>query len=87
MFWVPVVPRATEDVIKSFIDAYAISKTQTLILEFAENMGKSERAKERREKRLQEISLLRTIPYSDHQKWLLFFPILSLYIFAISFLD
>ncbi|KAM1237610.1 hypothetical protein ACFX15_037932 [Malus domestica] len=35
-------------------------------------MGKSEkteRAKERREKRRQEISLLRTIPYSDHQRW------------------
>ncbi|KAL4279260.1 hypothetical protein GQ457_03G016300 [Hibiscus cannabinus] len=25
--------------------------------------------KEKREKRLQEISLLRTIPYSDHQRW------------------
>lgn len=32
-------------------------------------MGRKERAKERREKRLQEISLLRTIPYSDHQRW------------------
>ncbi|KAK6153857.1 hypothetical protein DH2020_013496 [Rehmannia glutinosa] len=32
-------------------------------------MGKKERAKERREKRRQEISLLRTIPYSDHQRW------------------
>ncbi|KAJ4728908.1 (+)-neomenthol dehydrogenase [Melia azedarach] len=31
--------------------------------------GKKEKAKERREKRLQEISLLRTIPYSDHQRW------------------
>lgn len=31
--------------------------------------GKHEKAKERREKRLQEISLLRTIPYSDHQRW------------------
>ncbi|GMJ04880.1 hypothetical protein like AT5G51030 [Hibiscus trionum] len=31
--------------------------------------GKKERNKERREKRLQEISLLRTIPYSDHQRW------------------
>ncbi|XP_074324618.1 uncharacterized protein LOC141661493 [Apium graveolens] len=30
---------------------------------------KKERARERREKRRQEISLLRTIPYSDHQKW------------------
>lgn len=30
---------------------------------------KKERAKERREKRYQEISLLRTIPYSDHQRW------------------
>ncbi|KAI4336409.1 hypothetical protein L6164_014940 [Bauhinia variegata] len=28
-----------------------------------------EKSKERREKRLQEISLLRTIPYSDHQRW------------------
>ncbi|KAG5234346.1 short-chain dehydrogenase/reductase family protein [Salix suchowensis] len=32
-------------------------------------MGSKERAKERREKRLQEISLLCTIPYSDHQRW------------------
>ncbi|GAB4860340.1 hypothetical protein Ancab_035498 [Ancistrocladus abbreviatus] len=33
-------------------------------------MGRGkEQAKERREKRLQEISLLRTIPYSDHQRW------------------
>ncbi|XP_057988620.1 uncharacterized protein LOC110659712 isoform X2 [Hevea brasiliensis] len=32
-------------------------------------MGSKERAKERREKRRQEISLLRTIPYSDHQRW------------------
>ncbi|CAL1389261.1 unnamed protein product [Linum trigynum] len=32
-------------------------------------MGNKERAKERREKRRQEISLLRTIPYSDHQRW------------------
>ncbi|XP_022135225.1 carbonyl reductase [NADPH] 1-like [Momordica charantia] len=32
-------------------------------------MGTKERAKERREKRMQEISLLRTIPYSDHQRW------------------
>lgn len=31
--------------------------------------NKKERAHERREKRLQEISLLRTIPYSDHQRW------------------
>lgn len=31
--------------------------------------GRKERAKEQREKRLQEISLLRTIPYSDHQRW------------------
>lgn len=31
--------------------------------------GKHEKAKERREKRLQEVSLLRTIPYSDHQRW------------------
>ncbi|OAY48055.1 carbonyl reductase [NADPH] 1 [Manihot esculenta] len=32
-------------------------------------MGNKERAQERRERRLQEISLLRTIPYSDHQRW------------------
>lgn len=32
-------------------------------------MGSKERAKERREKRMQEISLVRTIPYSDHQRW------------------
>ncbi|KAL2347664.1 hypothetical protein Fmac_001664 [Flemingia macrophylla] len=32
-------------------------------------MGKKEKAKERREKRLQEIRLLRTIPYSDQQRW------------------
>ncbi|KAK4744228.1 hypothetical protein SAY87_010540 [Trapa incisa] len=32
-------------------------------------MGKSEKAKERRDQRLNEISLLRTIPYSDHQRW------------------
>uniref|UniRef100_A0A5B6ZVN0 Short-chain dehydrogenase/reductase n=1 Tax=Davidia involucrata TaxID=16924 RepID=A0A5B6ZVN0_DAVIN len=32
-------------------------------------MDKKERAKERREKRRQEISLLRTIPYPDHHKW------------------
>ncbi|KAL3512051.1 hypothetical protein ACH5RR_024768 [Cinchona calisaya] len=32
-------------------------------------MDKKERAKDRREKRRQEISLLRTIPYSDHQRW------------------
>ncbi|KAG9152433.1 hypothetical protein Leryth_015836 [Lithospermum erythrorhizon] len=32
-------------------------------------MEKKEKAKERREKRRQEISLLRTIPYSDHQRW------------------
>lgn len=34
-------------------------------------MGKNanEKAKERREQRRQEISLLRTIPYSDHQRW------------------
>ncbi|KAL2462283.1 NAD(P)-binding Rossmann-fold superfamily protein [Abeliophyllum distichum] len=32
-------------------------------------MDKQEKAKERREKRRQEISLLRTIPYSDHQRW------------------
>ncbi|KAK4362096.1 hypothetical protein RND71_017337 [Anisodus tanguticus] len=32
-------------------------------------MDKKERAKERKEKRRQEISLLRTIPYSDHQRW------------------
>ncbi|KAI3684392.1 hypothetical protein L6452_33615 [Arctium lappa] len=32
-------------------------------------MNKKERAKERREKRREEISLLRTVPYSDHQRW------------------
>ncbi|KAK9054616.1 hypothetical protein SSX86_025695 [Deinandra increscens subsp. villosa] len=32
-------------------------------------MDKKERAKERREKRRQEISLIRSIPYSDHQRW------------------
>ncbi|GMH16700.1 hypothetical protein Nepgr_018541 [Nepenthes gracilis] len=32
-------------------------------------MGGKKDAKERREKRLQEISLLRTIPYSEHQRW------------------
>ncbi|XP_057420529.1 (+)-neomenthol dehydrogenase-like [Lotus japonicus] len=32
-------------------------------------MGHKEKSKERKEKRLQEISLLRTIPYSDHQRW------------------
>ncbi|KAL9243354.1 hypothetical protein vseg_017250 [Gypsophila vaccaria] len=31
--------------------------------------GTKERAKERRQTRLQQISLLRTIPYSDHQRW------------------
>ncbi|KAI3737471.1 hypothetical protein L2E82_27475 [Cichorium intybus] len=31
--------------------------------------NKKERAKERREKRHQEISRLRTIPYSDHERW------------------
>ena len=35
-----------------------------------EEMGSKEPAKEKREKRLQEISLLRTIPYSDHQRYL-----------------
>ncbi|GJX66300.1 ankyrin repeat-containing domain-containing LTR copia-type protein [Tanacetum coccineum] len=33
------------------------------------SMNKKERSKERREKRHQEISRLRTIPYSDHQRW------------------
>ncbi|XP_027168140.1 carbonyl reductase [NADPH] 1-like [Coffea eugenioides] len=32
-------------------------------------MDKKERAREKREMRRQEISLLRTIPYSDHQRW------------------
>lgn len=32
-------------------------------------MDKRERAKERREKRRQEISLLRSIPYSEHQRY------------------
>ncbi|EFH41015.1 short-chain dehydrogenase/reductase family protein [Arabidopsis lyrata subsp. lyrata] len=32
-------------------------------------MTNKEKARERREKRMQEISLLRTIPYSDHHRW------------------
>ncbi|XP_027360294.1 (+)-neomenthol dehydrogenase-like [Abrus precatorius] len=32
-------------------------------------MGNREKSKERREKRLQEIRLQMTIPYSDHQRW------------------
>lgn len=32
-------------------------------------MNKKERAKERREKRHEEITRLRTLPYSDHQRW------------------
>ncbi|KAJ1387756.1 Short-chain dehydrogenase/reductase SDR [Sesbania bispinosa] len=32
-------------------------------------MGHKEKSKDRKEKRLQEISLLRTIPYADHQRW------------------
>ncbi|CAL0324423.1 unnamed protein product [Lupinus luteus] len=32
-------------------------------------MGNKEKAKERRENRLQQIRVLRTIPYSDHQRW------------------
>ncbi|XP_057767716.1 uncharacterized protein LOC130987997 [Salvia miltiorrhiza] len=32
-------------------------------------MGNKDKARERREKRHQEISLLRAIPYSDHQRW------------------
>ena len=32
-------------------------------------MGHKGKTKERKDKRLQEISLLRTIPYSDHQRW------------------
>ncbi|KAL6319189.1 hypothetical protein AAG906_013862 [Vitis piasezkii] len=32
-------------------------------------MGRKERAEERRKQRQQEISLFRTIPYSDHQRW------------------
>ncbi|XP_019196108.1 PREDICTED: carbonyl reductase [NADPH] 1-like [Ipomoea nil] len=32
-------------------------------------MDKKEKAKEKREKRRQKTSLLRTIPYSDHQRW------------------
>lgn len=43
---------------------------------------KKQRAKERREKRRQEISLLRTIPYSDHQRYqLTFFP----FFFSLSY--
>lgn len=40
--------------------------------------GKKERAKERRERRLQEISQLRTIPYSDNQRYFLFSLILAI---------
>ncbi|KAL6559740.1 hypothetical protein OROGR_004857 [Orobanche gracilis] len=32
-------------------------------------MDKKDKSKEKKEKRRQEISLLRTIPYSDHQRW------------------
>ncbi|XP_010555588.1 PREDICTED: carbonyl reductase [NADPH] 1 [Tarenaya hassleriana] len=32
-------------------------------------VGSREKSREKREKRLQEFSLLRTIPYSDHQRW------------------
>ncbi|KAL2347116.1 hypothetical protein Fmac_001116 [Flemingia macrophylla] len=32
-------------------------------------MGHKEKSKDRKDKRLQQISLLRTIPYSDHQRW------------------
>ncbi|RHN43232.1 putative oxidoreductase [Medicago truncatula] len=32
-------------------------------------MGHKEKSKEKKDKRSQEISLLRTIPYSDHQRW------------------
>ncbi|KAL0425193.1 UNVERIFIED_CONTAM: Carbonyl reductase [NADPH] 1 [Sesamum radiatum] len=32
-------------------------------------MNRKQRVKERREKRREEISLLRTIPYSDHERW------------------
>ncbi|KAG6424425.1 hypothetical protein SASPL_114843 [Salvia splendens] len=32
-------------------------------------MGNKDKARERREKRRQEISLVRTIPYSDRQRW------------------
>lgn len=32
-------------------------------------MTNKEKARERREKRMQEISLLRTIPYSDHHRY------------------
>ncbi|KAG4922464.1 hypothetical protein JHK86_051277 [Glycine max] len=32
-------------------------------------MGHKEKSKDLKEKRLQQISLLRTIPYSDHQRW------------------
>lgn len=35
----------------------------------SDHMNRKDRAKERREKRMQEISLIRTIPYSDHQRW------------------
>lgn len=32
--------------------------------------GKKEKSKDKKEKRRQEISLLRTIPYSDHQRYI-----------------
>ncbi|KAK4744227.1 hypothetical protein SAY87_010539 [Trapa incisa] len=32
-------------------------------------MGKRAKAKERRDQRLEEISRLRSVPYSDHQRW------------------
>ncbi|XP_071733397.1 uncharacterized protein [Rutidosis leptorrhynchoides] len=35
----------------------------------AKRMNKKERAKDRREKRHEEITRLRMIPYSDHQRW------------------
>ncbi|KAI3759569.1 hypothetical protein L6452_07470 [Arctium lappa] len=38
-------------------------------MDSTEKQDRRERAKERREKRRQEISLIRSIPYSDHQRW------------------
>jgi len=48
-------------------------------------MGKDK--KERQEKRLQEISLLRTIPYSDHQRYISVFSPQFLAEFVESIVD
>ncbi|GER32447.1 NAD(P)-binding Rossmann-fold superfamily protein [Striga asiatica] len=41
----------------------------TTRMQYPPEMGKKERAQERRERRRQEIALLRAIPYSDQQRW------------------